>query len=150
MKKTVEADIQDISLSGVGLSFSLPVPLKPLEHIILETRNSHGEKYSIEARIQRSVKKGEVFVCGSEFVISDEKQFSSSIQFVYSDSQRWVDYWGRKTKTANPFLVLWFIMKMTVNGMKKSILVLSQLIYGPVAKYVRLAIRKSNIQKSEV
>ncbi|MBF0558921.1 MAG: UDP-forming cellulose synthase catalytic subunit [Nitrospirae bacterium] len=150
LKKTVEANFLDISLSGVGLSFKLPVPLKPQEHVILETRDSHGEKYKLDARIQRAVKKDEMYICGSEFIVSDETQFSKSIQFVYSDSQRWVDYWGRTTKTANPFLVLWFLMKMTISGVKGSVLVLSQLLYGPIANKIRLALRRSGIQPSEV
>jgi hypothetical protein len=118
LKHTVEGNILDISLSGIGISFSAPFPLKPQEHIQLQARDSHGEKYSLEARIQRAVQKGEEYICGTEFIIKNEAEFAKSIRFVYSDSQRWVDYWNRNTVKANPFKVLLFIIKMSLKGFK--------------------------------
>jgi cellulose synthase (UDP-forming) len=119
LKQTVEGSIQDISLSGIGISFSLPFPLKPHEHIQLEARDSFGERYTMEARIQRAIPKGDnTYVCGTEFLIRSEEDYATSIRFVYSDSQRWVDYWNRNTVKASPFKVLIFIVKMSLKGYK--------------------------------
>jgi cellulose synthase (UDP-forming) len=121
LNMTVEGSTQDISLSGIGISFSLPFELKPQEHVQIESRDSHGEKYFLEARIQRAVQKGEVYTCGTEFIIRNEEQFATSVRFVYSDSQRWVDYWSRHTHKANPFRVLLYISKMALKGFMISI-----------------------------
>jgi cellulose synthase (UDP-forming) len=143
LKKTVEADLQDISLSGIGFSFKLSDPLKPLEHVVIENRDSHGEKYIIEGRIQRAVKKGDALICGCEFILSDEKRFSTGVQFVYGDSQRWVDYWGRRAKTPNPLKVLSFILRMTFKGFKTSAIACVQFVFLPLANYIRPIIRRS-------
>ena len=142
LKTTVEADVQDISLPGIGLSLSLPFPLKPREHIIIEARDSHGERYYLEAHILRSVKKGGVFVCGAEFILADERQRTTAIRFVYGDSQRWVDYWGRRSKAVNPFRMLWFIVKMTGKGFTTSIMASKQLLYLPILHFIKLIMRK--------
>ncbi|HCL81563.1 MAG TPA: cellulose synthase catalytic subunit (UDP-forming) [Nitrospiraceae bacterium] len=143
LKKTVEAVIQDISMSGVGLSFKLDSPLKPLEHIMFEARDSYGERHKLELRVQRAVKKGDAFICGCEFLLSDEKQFETAVQFVYGDSQRWVDFWDRRKKSASPWWVLYFIVRMMIKGFKTSIIAAAQFIYLPITNYIKLISRKS-------
>ena len=142
LKTTVEADVQDISLSGIGLSLSLPFPLKPREHIIIEVRDSHGEKYRLEALIQRFVQKGGVFVCGTEFIVADERQRATAIRFMYGDSQRWVDEWGRRPKAINPFRMLWLMFKMTGKGFTTSIRALKQLLALPILHFIKLIMRR--------
>ncbi len=132
LKKTVEARILDISLSGVGLSFKLPVPLQPLEYAELEARDSQGEKYNIEVRFQRITQKGDEYFCGSEFLTEKPGQYSKSVQFVYSDSQRWVDYWGKNLVKANPFKLFAFIAIMAFKGFKVSLVACLHFIYRPL------------------
>ena len=137
LKRSVEAKILDISLSGIGVSFRLPVPLAPLEHIHIEARDSLGEKYSIDASIQRAVQKGEEYFCGSEFLYSNQEQHSRSIQYVYSDSQRWVDYWGKNSIKANPFKILVFIVKMSFKGFRTSTMACLYFIYQPLINLLK-------------
>lgn len=138
LNKTVEADIEDISLSGAGVVFKLPYPLTPLEHIILEARNSHGEKFVIEARVQREIKKGDKYVCGCEFLVpKDVNLLSTNIRFAFGDSQRWMDFWGQKTKPANPLWVMLFIIKSSFKGFKSTFIALNQFILIPAANYIR-------------
>jgi hypothetical protein len=139
---TVEAKIQDISLSGIGISFRLPLPLMPQEHIQLEARDSHGKKYNLEARIQRAVQRGDEYICGTEFIIRDEAEFADSIKFVYSDSQRWVDYWNRHTVKANPFRVLIFIMKMALKGFRVSLHTSFIFLIAPMIKMFKYGMAK--------
>lgn len=142
LKKTLEADIQDISMSGIGISFKLDIPLMPLEHIIFETRNSYGERYKMEARMQRIVKKGDIYICGCEFNLLTADQFSTAVHFAYGDSQRWVDFWERKTKTASTWWVLYFILRMMIKGVKASTIALLQFILLPVRNYIRFIMRR--------
>jgi cellulose synthase (UDP-forming) len=116
LKQTVEGDIKDISLSGLGIAFRLPFEMKPQEHIQIESRDSYGENFHLQARIQRAVQKEDLWTCGTEFIIKNEEDFATSVRFVYSDSQRWVDYWNRPKAKPNPLRVLLFILKMAVKG----------------------------------
>jgi cellulose synthase (UDP-forming) len=138
LQQRVEAQILDISLSGLGLSFRLPYPLTHQEHVELEARDSMGEKYLIDARIQRIVpKKDNEYLCGTEFVITNESQFATAVRFVYSDSQRWVDYWNRHTRRANPFKLILFIMKMSLKGFRTSLHASVILVIIPVSNLLR-------------
>jgi cellulose synthase (UDP-forming) len=143
LKTTVEAHVQDISLSGIGLLLSPPFPLAPREHVILEARDSLGDEYRIEARIQRFVKKGEELFCGAEFILANEEQRSIATQFVYGDSQRWVDFWGKRSRTINPFRMLWYIVKMTTKGFTTSTIASKQFLYLPIVNSIKRVIRVS-------
>ncbi|HLA49849.1 MAG TPA: UDP-forming cellulose synthase catalytic subunit [Thermodesulfovibrionia bacterium] len=142
LKKTLEADIQDISMSGIGISFKLDIPLMPLEHIIFETRNSYGERYKMEARMQRIVKKDNIYTCGCEFNLLTAEQYSTAVHFAYGDSQRWVDFWERKTKTASILWVLYFILRMMIKGVEASVIALLQFILLPIKNYIRFIMWK--------
>lgn len=137
LKRSVEAKILDISLSGIGVSFKLPVPLAPQETVQMEARDSLGEKHNIEARIQRAVLKGDEYFCGTEFLFSNQEQHSRSIQYVYSDSQKWVDYWGKDIIKANPFKILLFILKMAFKGFKTSLKAGLYFIYQPFVSLLK-------------
>jgi cellulose synthase (UDP-forming) len=145
LKTTVVAKVQDISLSGIGLSLSLPFPLTPREHVILEARDSLGDEYRLEARIQRFVNKGGELFCGAEFILADEEQRSIATQFVYGDSQRWVDYWGKRSRTINPVRMLWYIVKMTRVGFTTSMIASKQFIYVPIVNSIKRLIRGSAV-----
>lgn len=142
LKSTVEADVQDISLSGIGLSFHLPFPLTPREHVVIETRDSHGAKYRLEARIQRSVQKAGLFFCGAEFILADAQQRVTATQFVYGDSQRWVDFWGKSSRGINPIKMLWFIVKMTGKGCTASIMACKQILQLLIMQVIKLTMQR--------
>lgn len=142
LKSTVEANVSDISLSGIGFSLHLPFPLKPREHVVIEARDSHGEKYRLEARILRSVRKGGVFFCGTEFILADEQQRVTATRFVYGDSQRWVDYWGKRSGAINPLRMLWFIAKTTGRGFATSIMACKQIPKLPLVQSIRVTMRR--------
>lgn len=142
LKETLEADIQDISMSGIGLSFKLNLPLVPKEHITFETRDCYGERYEMEARMQRIIREGDQYTCGCEFMISDAEQSARAVNFAYGDSQRWVDFWERKTKSANPLWTLLFIIQMMVKGLKASTIALFEFILFPIRDYIRAVIQR--------
>lgn len=148
LKTTVDADTEDISISGIGLAFRLEHPLVPLETIEIEARDSYGERYKIEARIQRIRQKGDLYSCGSEFTSVNSDHFVTSVKFVYGDSQRWVDYWSRKANTANPLIVLWFVLKMAKSGFKTFFVAFFELFFAPFTRFVKYRLNKLQAQKS--
>ncbi|TAN32034.1 UDP-forming cellulose synthase catalytic subunit [Patescibacteria group bacterium] len=147
LKITVEASIQDISLSGIGLLFHIPFPLTSREHIIMEARDSYGGRYGLEARIQRFVKRGEMFLCGTEFILPDEQARLTATRFVYGDSQRWMDYWSKRTRKVSFFKMLWFIVKMAGKGFTVSLLAYKRLLHVPVT-YAKLIIRRRKLEQA--
>lgn len=136
--KALEAQMDDISMSGVGLSFELADELAPLEHLILETRNSHGKRFRIEARVQRQVRRGTTWACGCEFILSDEKQRMEAVEFVFGDSQRWADFWEQKTKPANPVWILLFLLKSSAMGLRVFYVAVLKFILVPSMDHVKL------------
>lgn len=135
--KCVEAEMQDISISGIGLSFQSPVPPCPGERIRIEARDSLGEKYQIDAEIQRIVARGDGYFCGAEFTAASGEERANTIRFVYADSQRWVDYWGKNTARTNPVKVLGFVLKLSLKGFRISMIACLHLVIAPVLDLLR-------------
>ncbi len=133
----LEARMEDISLSGVGLAFTLDRPLEPYETLILETRNSYGKKFRIEARVQRHARRGDEYVCGCEFLKSDKKVSSEAIELVYGDSQRWADFWGQKTKPAETAWVAGFLFRSVLRGARLLLVAAGPLIVAPALARAR-------------
>jgi cellulose synthase (UDP-forming) len=139
LRTTVEASLEDMALTGVGLSFHLPYPIEPQEHVVLDARDSFGRRHRLDATIRRSVKKGDRFFCGAEFAIDGQEQFATAVSYVYGDSQRWVDYWARKRKTVSPFTMLGLIGRMAVTGGVVSGRTFWHLMCRPILRYARRA-----------
>lgn len=133
----IEAEVQDISLSGLGFWLRSPVPPLPKERIVIESRDSLGEKYQVDAEIQRIVPNGESCLCGSEFRVDAPEERAKAIRFVYSDSQRWVDYWAKNTVRAHPIQVYGFVLKMSLKGLRVSMVTCGQLVVAPIADLLR-------------
>lgn len=137
LKQRIEAEVLDFSLSGIGISFRLPVPPLPNEQIRIESRDSLGEKHLVDAVIQRIMQMGENYHCGSEFKSDSKEERANAIRFVYTDSQRWVDYWAKHSVRANPFKVLMFVIKMSLKGLRISMVVCLQLMITPALNLLR-------------
>ena len=137
LEKSIQADVLDLSLSGMGISFALAADLLPNELIRIESRDSQGEKLRIEANIMRSVLKEGMFLCGSEFIVTNEEQRSNAIRFVYADSQRWVDYWGKNTVKVSPLKIAGFVLNMSLTGFKICIVVSRQLLITPALDMIK-------------
>jgi cellulose synthase (UDP-forming) len=150
LKETIEADIKDISLSGLGFTFKLNSILMPKEHITLETRDSYGKKFNIEAHITKIIKHDDAYTCGCEFISSNTTPFSTLVSFVYGDSQRWVNFGERQKKSPNPMKLFYLIIKMMLNGTKIIFVAIFQFIFRPIKIYIqRLFSGRQKIQVSD-
>jgi cellulose synthase (UDP-forming) len=137
LEKRIEAKIDDISASGIGVSFQLPVPLLPKEQIKIEARDSLGGKHLLDADMQRIMQRGETYFCGLGFVVATEEDRANVIRFVYTDSQRWVDYWGKNSVRVNSFKMIGFMLVMSLKGFRISSLACLQLIIAPAFDLLR-------------
>lgn len=143
LNRGMECAVSDISLSGIGLMVDPSVDIKPLEHVVIEARDSLGEKYMIESRVQRHVEKGGMLYCGCEFSIKDASKFSNIVRYVYGDSQRWADCWNSR-RAANPFKVLYFVLRMTCRGFGRIALALPQILFTPVINSLKARLQPAN------
>ena len=97
----------------------------------------------MEARIQRAFPKGgDDYVCGTEFIIRSEEDLATSIRFVYSDSQRWVDYWNRNALKPSILKVLLFILKMSLKGYKTIGIASLVYIVSPLKNLLRYVVAR--------
>lgn len=142
----VEARLDDVSLSGVGLVLDLPLPPAPLELVVLETRNSFGKKFRLETRVRRHHLHHGLYVCGCEF-LTMEKNLAEAVDFVYGDSQRWADFWAQKTKPANPAWIAAFVCRSVARGFKIFLITLVRFIVAPaLARAVRPLRRPAGVR----
>ena len=95
--QAVDAEIIDLSASGMGFKAKLPSAPVIGELVELRSRDSYGNEYTFKGHIARADKKGDVYYCGSQFVA---EQISSPevISFVYGDSKRWQEIWDRSAE----------------------------------------------------
>ncbi len=120
LKKTVEGEIQDISLNGIGLMVHLSFPLKQTESVVVEARDSYGEKYQFEGMVSRNIPRGEANFVGIEF--QDAKAvYPRLVRFAHGDSQRWMDIKQKTSKSMNPIKVLGYLIRMGVKGSTETI-----------------------------
>jgi len=113
MRATVQGEVRDVSLSGIGFEIDPPFPIKQQERVILTVRDSYGKEYRFESRIRRSFRKGGRIFCGSEFVDGAVK-YPNIVSFVFGDSQRWVENWDRKSQSRGSARMLWYFLRQGV------------------------------------
>jgi len=117
MKTSLDAEVRDISLTGIGIAVKLPFPLAPLERVELEARDSYGRAYRFEAQMRRAVARGDVHLCGAEFV-TDLVSYNEVVAYVYGDSERWQRVWDAKTEAGGTARMLWHFLGLGAKGFR--------------------------------
>lgn len=118
-EKIIDADLEDLSLTGLGLHFSHQHPFDTDDRVTLQTLDSSGKQFNLIAKVKRIIDKGELTYCGFEFC-EQENNFSTLVDLVYGDSQRWVDFWDRGNARPNVMHVLYDFLRMGINGIRHS------------------------------
>lgn len=116
--------VRDVSVTGIG--FEMELPFLPREHelVVLEVKDSYGREYRFESHIQRAVRRGNGYFCGTEF-LPGRVSNTDVVAYVFGDSQRWQDNWERKSKAHGTYRMLWYFMKTGVKGFTVGVLPLS-------------------------
>jgi cellulose synthase (UDP-forming) len=127
-------EVRDISLTGIGFEITLPFMPREQDQVILEVKDSYGQTYRFENKIQRATgvttnhpklsnkdsqdmgnRQGSKYFCGSEF-IADRVSYGNVVSYVFGDSQRWQDVWDQKLKSRGTYRMLWHFFKTGVKG----------------------------------
>lgn len=139
LKLTVEADVSDVSLSGISLTVPLSEPLEELEYLVFETHDSTGRRFELELRVRRHARRGAKTFCGCEFLPGGKNTFAETVEFVYGDSQRWTDFWQQKTRHASKRWIARFVFRSVVGGARVYFLAVRQFVALPAWERLRLA-----------
>lgn len=117
MKASVEGQVVDVSLSGIGFEIANDFPIKPQERVTLEVKDSYGQLYRFESSLQRIVKKQGKYFCGAEFVAS-LVAYPNIVSFVFGDSLRWRQNWEMKSRSCGTWRMLMYFLRMGIKGVK--------------------------------
>ncbi len=125
MNMSLEGEVRNISLTGIGIAIKLPFPLAPQERIVLETEDSYGQKFRFEAKIHRAFEHDGIHICGSEFIMN-LISFQEVVRYVYGDSVRWQNVWHTQAQTGGTAKMVWHFIKLGIKGLRGS----SRILYG--------------------
>jgi len=122
LQTAIVGKICDVSLTGIGFEISLPHPPK-IEAVQLRVKDSYGREYKFECKIHYTVKRGDRYFCGSEFIV-DEMSYREVVSFVFGDSQRWVENWEMKSQEKGSARMLRRFLSMGMKALKTASLML--------------------------
>lgn len=111
---TGPAEVDDISMMGMGFRVRVPYPLIEQERVLLHVCNADKEKFQFEANLQRTVERDGWFHCGAEF-ITDPLKYREIVSYVYGDSERWLEKWAERSKSGG---VIKMLSHFFLNGLR--------------------------------
>ena len=114
--KKIKGEIKDISLSGIGFEVASIFDFKKGDKLLLFAKDRFGDRYEFEVEVARGLKKGKKVYLGCDFIVKKEKQFEKLVKFVYGDSQRWVEFWQRKSKPVSAIKGFVYLIKKGLEG----------------------------------
>ncbi|MCX7628190.1 MAG: UDP-forming cellulose synthase catalytic subunit [Methylophilaceae bacterium] len=101
----VEAEVVDISLTGMAIRFRSPCSPNRGEQVVIQVSDGWGHRYEFDAILLRIARHGQQYACGVELVL-DAAQYANAVRFVYGDSNRWLGKWGASSKSRNTLKML--------------------------------------------
>jgi len=116
LQTAIVGKICDVSLTGIGFEITHPHPPKS-EAVQLRVKDSYGREYKFECKIHYTVKRGDRYFCGSEFIVN-EMSYREVVSFVFGDSQRWVENWEMKSAEKGSARMLRRFLSMGVKALR--------------------------------
>lgn len=141
LNQSAKGEIKDISLSGIGFELSIPFPVKLMEDVVLEVEDGSGNKYTFNARITKIIMKGDKTICGAGLVF-DKNTYAQSVEFVYGDSQRWMDKWEESSKPVAMLRLLYDFALLGLLGIKDISISLLKAILASLKGYAEGATQR--------
>ena len=90
LDRAVNGVIHDLSLTGIGVELPESFPALLGEDVRVEAVDSYGGRHTLPSRIKSRRELAGRTTMGIEFVM-DDATYPEIVNFVYGDSQRWVD-----------------------------------------------------------
>jgi len=115
----IKANLEDVSVSGIGFALPLDTDLALGEFITLSVNDSYGNHYSFAAKVQRMQKEGDHYFCGTQF-IPEQIASPEAIAFVYGDSGRWENIWDASAELKHSKLQLYLLTKLGLKAIREN------------------------------
>ena len=87
LNATLQGQIQDISLTGIGILVAPPFELKDREAIVISTKGKDGMDYRFDCTLWRAFKRDGKYLFGTEFVM-DMFAYPKIVRFVYGSNMK--------------------------------------------------------------
>jgi len=113
--KPYNAQVTDISISGIGLILPLEREWGKDQEIKVHFKDKFGRHYHLHAIVKRIIKKNHQVYLGCEFV-NVKSHFKELIHLIYGDSQKWQDFWLRPLKKPSILQIMWMFLKCGKTG----------------------------------
>lgn len=88
---TLLGEVDDVSLTGIGIFVKLPFQLREREHATIKTVGKDGKEYRLACLIERTIKRESRTLCGADFIV-DVFSYPRIVRFVYGDSLHMLHY----------------------------------------------------------
>jgi len=85
LNATLNGQVTDISLTGIGIMATPPFALIAQEPIVITTKGEDGQEYRFDCTLWRAVNRDGRFLCGTEFV-TDMFAYPKIVRFVYGSN----------------------------------------------------------------
>jgi cellulose synthase (UDP-forming) len=115
----IEADLEDISVSGIGFRLPLDTDLTVGESTQLAAVDSYGNHYLFTAKVVRLQKESDHYFCGTQF-IPEQIASPGAIAFVYGDSGRWQRIWAASAELKQSKLQLYLLTKLGLKAVREN------------------------------
>lgn len=85
LNASLQGQVTDISLTGIGVMVAPPFILKDRETIVILTRGEDGHEYRFACTLWRAIQRDDKYLCGTEFVM-DMMIYPKIVKFVYGSN----------------------------------------------------------------
>ncbi len=144
-KNKIIGSILDISLGGMAITIKAENnDLRLGKEVIINTKDSYGNDFSIKAKIVRIVKNksSNLLKVAFQFLAEDPKDIEDLIAYVYGDSKRWELYQARKRKKVP---VVKGIIYLIGQGLKASKLAMREITSIAKEKVFQIIVKPRSI-----
>jgi cellulose synthase (UDP-forming) len=117
--RTLVADVEDVSVSGIGFKLPLDTPLQVGEAVAIEAIDSYGTNYVFNAKVVRMQKQSDHYFCGTQFA-PEQIASPEAIAFVYGDSGRWQRIWDASAQLKQSKLQLYLLTKLGLRAIREN------------------------------
>ncbi len=131
-KRRIKGEIRDISLSGIGFEVvsNEEILFNKGQKFVILMKDNLGKGYKFEIEIVRSLKKRKGVYLGCQFIIKNKVEFENLVKFVYGDSQRWIEFWKRKSKSISAVRGFLYLIKKGIEGSLENLRgIVAEIIY---------------------
>ncbi len=116
MRKRLEVDLLDLSLTGMSFAAKVDFIVKERERVLIEASGADGLVSYFEGEVKRTrEREGGTTLIGLHF-LKPREAFSEIVHFVYGDSRRWLTVWDVRSQGIPLFDLFWQLGRMGLRG----------------------------------